>query len=74
MSQAFVREGDDPWLNEIPPTLKALLIFLARENNGIRIVEKQRYTDSQGRTIYVMSNGLSYSLDARQSWQVEPSS
>lgn len=69
MSQAFVRENDDQWLNEIPPTLNALLAFLARENNGIRVNEKKNFLDETGRTVHVMSNGLSYALDGRQ-WQV----
>lgn len=70
MSQAFVRESDNQWLNEIPPTLPALLVFLARENNGIRVNEKKNFLDETGRTVHVMSNGLSYALDAAHQWQV----
>ncbi|HYV91842.1 MAG TPA: hypothetical protein VE978_08665 [Chitinophagales bacterium] len=40
MSRAFIKESDDQWLNEIPPTLKAFVSFLTRENNGITIYEK----------------------------------
>jgi hypothetical protein len=69
MSQAFVREGDDQWLNEISPTVQALIIFLTRENNGIRVYEKKRYTDN-GREIHVMSNGLSYAKDEQGRWQI----
>lgn len=68
MSQAFVREGDDQWLDEISPTLQALIVFLTRENNGIRVYEKKTYMD-QGREIHVMSNGLSYSNDSGK-WQI----
>lgn len=69
MSQAFVREGDDQWLDEVSPTVPALINFLTRENNGIRVYEKSRYTEG-GRDIYAMSNGLSYSRDANGRWQV----
>lgn len=68
MSQAFVREGDDQWLDEISPTLVALSVFLTRENNGIRVYEKKTYMD-QGREIHVMSNGLSYSNHSGK-WQI----
>lgn len=68
MSQAFVREGDDQWLDEISPTLQALVVFLTRENNGIRVYEKKTYMD-KGREIHVMSNGLSYS-NGTGKWQI----
>ena len=70
MSQAFVREGDDQWLSDVAPTVNALVIFLTRENNGIRVYEKEIKTDAQGRQVYVMSNGLSYVRDARNTWQI----
>lgn len=60
MSQAFVREGDDQWLSDIAPTMNALINFLTRENNGIRVYEKETRKDAAGREIFVMSNGLSY--------------
>ena len=69
MSQAFIRESDDQWLDEVSPTIPALINFLTRENNGVRVYEKRRYTE-EGREIYVMSNGLSYSRDANGRWQV----
>ena len=40
MSQAFVKEEDDQWLHEIPGTLTALIHYLIKENNGIRIYGK----------------------------------
>lgn len=43
MSQAFVRESDDQWLDEVSPTVKALIMFLTRENNGIRVYEQKNY-------------------------------
>ena len=41
MSQAFVRESDEQWLHDVAPTLNALVVFLTRENNGIRVYEKK---------------------------------
>jgi hypothetical protein len=70
MSQAFVREGDDQWLSDIGPSLKALSFFLTRENNGIEVYEQKNYIDAQGREVHVMSNGLSYAKDAKGQWEV----
>jgi hypothetical protein len=70
MSQAFVREGDDQWLSDVAPTINALIIFLSRENNGIRVYEKRSFADAAGRTIYEMSNGLSYAKDEKGQWMI----
>lgn len=70
MSQAFVREGDDQWLSDVAPTINALIIFLSRENNGIRVYEKKSFADARGRIIYEMSNGLSYTKDEKGQWIV----
>jgi len=70
MSQAFVREGDDQWLSDIGPSLRALIVFLTRENNGITVHEQRNYTDAQGREVHVMSNGLSYRKDEKGKWEV----
>lgn len=60
MSSAFVREGDDMWLHEIPPTMDALITFLSREN-GIRIIEKQSYySETEQATVHQMSDGFKY--------------
>ena len=69
MSQAFVKEEDDQWLHEIPGTITALVNYLTRENNGIRVYEKNKF-NKNGIEIYLMSNGLSYSKDANGKWQV----
>ncbi|MEX1239201.1 MAG: hypothetical protein WEB30_05775 [Cyclobacteriaceae bacterium] len=69
MSQAFVREGDDQSLDEISPTLQALIVFLTRDNNGIRVYEKKTYVDSD-REIHVMSNGLSYAKGEQGRWVI----
>ena len=69
MSQAFVKEEDDQWLHEIPGTMTALINYLTRENNGIRVYEKSKFIKN-GIEIHVMSNGLSYSKDADGKWQI----
>lgn len=68
MSQAFVRETDDQWLNEVPPTIQALTHFLTRENGGIRVYERRNFTDENGKVIHEMSNGLSYSKNDKSEW------
>ena len=71
MSQAFVRESDEQWLHEIAPTLNALVVYLTRENNGIRVYEKKSFVREQdGMEIHEMSNGLSYSKDENGKWFV----
>lgn len=71
MSQAFVKEGDEQWLGDIDPTLKALINYLTRENNGIRVYEQKQFVDAKtGKEVYVMSNGLSYSKDIDGRWEV----
>jgi hypothetical protein len=71
MSQAFVKENEEQWLHEIVPTLPALVVYLTRENNGIRVYEKEYTIDPKtGKEVYVMSNGLSYSKDDEGHWCV----
>ena len=70
MSRAFMKESDDQWLHDVAPTLSALLIYLARENNGIRVYEEKRSIDADGREVYDMSNGLSYTKDNEGKWRV----
>lgn len=69
MSQAFVKEEDDQWLHEIPGTMTALINYLTRENNGIRVYEKSRQIKN-GIEIILMSNGLSYSKDKDGKWEI----
>jgi len=70
MSQAFVREGDDQWLEDTGPSITALRVFLTRENNGIQIIERSSYKDAIGGQVHVMSNGLSYTKDSEGKWKV----
>ena len=71
MSQAFVRENEEQWLHDIAPTLNSLIIYLTRENNGVRVYQRRSYMDpATGKEIHVMSNGLSYTKDAEGRWCV----
>jgi len=70
MSQAFVKESDEQWLHEVQPTLNALIVYLTRENNGIRVYEKGKGLDKDGREMIHMSNGLSYAKDDEGKWFV----
>jgi hypothetical protein len=69
MSHAFIRESDDQWLDSIPPTLNALILYLTRENNGIQAYERRRFRNEEtGKDVYEMSNGLQYSIDDGGHW------
>jgi len=70
MSQAFMREGDDMSLTDVAPSLSALTVFLTKGNNGVRVYEKKSFKDSSGQLIHTMSDGLSYSHDAKGKWIV----
>jgi hypothetical protein len=69
MSHAFVKEEDDQWLHDIPGTITALINYLTRENNGIRVYEK-RMVIKNGIEVYEMSNGLAYCKDKNGKWQI----
>ena len=69
MSHAFVKEEDDQWLHDIPGTLTALINYLTRENNGVRVYEKKVLVKN-GTEVHEMSNGLSYSKDKNGKWQI----
>ncbi len=49
MSQAFVKESDEQWLHDVAPTLNALIVYLTRENNGIRVYEQKSLINLDGR-------------------------
>jgi len=71
MSQAFVRENDEMMLQDVPPSITALIMYLTRENNGIRVYEKKMVNDTENnREVHVMSNGLSYSKDENSKWYI----
>ena len=68
MSSAFVKESEEQWLHDIPPTLTALIVYLTRENNGVRVYEQRTITGADGKQIHIMSNGLSYAIDKDNKW------
>ena len=71
MSQAFVKENEEQWLHEVSPTLSALIFYLTRENNGVRVYERNSYIDAKlGKTVHVMSNGGSYTKDDDGKWRI----
>lgn len=70
MSQAFVRENDEPWLHEVAPTMQALIHFLTRENNGLRVYEQQSSVNAEGVSVHLMSNGLRYAKDGEGKWYI----
>jgi hypothetical protein len=71
MSQAFVKESEEQWLHEVPPTINALIVYLTRENNGIRVYEKKSFIDKKsGKQVHEMSNGLVYGKDHESKWYI----
>ena len=70
MSQAFVKDEDPQWLHEIPGTMKALIDYLTRENNNIRVYVKKTVVLKNGREEHEMSHGLKYSKDDDGKWAV----
>jgi hypothetical protein len=71
MSQAFVKEEDSQWLHDIQPTVQALVLYLTRENNGIRVYEQKFFVrPADGKEIHTMSNGLSYTKGSDGRWEI----
>ena len=71
MSHAFIKEKDGMSLDDVFPSVTALIVYLTQENNGIRVYEKRKIKDvEKNREVYVMSNGLSYSKDELGKWYV----
>ena len=72
MSQAFVRESEEQWLHDIDPTINALMVYLTRENNGIRVYEQKTIVrPGDSKEIHLMSNGLSYAKDDNGRWEIQ---
>lgn len=71
MSQAFVKEEDAQWLHDLPPTMAALVNYLTRENNGVRVYEKRTYFHpKEKKEVHEMSNGLVYAKDDDSKWYI----
>ena len=72
MSQAFVKENDERWLHDVAPSLSALIVYLSRENNNIRVYEKKCFISTKtNKELHEMSNGLTYTKDNDGKWYVE---
>jgi hypothetical protein len=71
MSQAFVKEDEPQWLHEIPPTMTALVNYLTRENNGVRVYEVKTTISKRSRQLHRMSNGLDYFINDQNQWEIE---
>ena len=71
MSQAFVKESEEQWLHDVAPSLAALIVYLSRENNNIRVYEKKNYISiTDNKDLHEMSNGLTYTKDNDGKWYV----
>lgn len=71
MSSAFVKESEEQWLHEVQPSPEALIVYLTRENNGIRVYVKRHFIDPKTSVEYFeMSNGLIYAKDGESKWFV----
>ena len=71
MSQAFVKESEEQWLHDVQPTINALIVYLTRENNGIRVYEKKTFLHPKlNIEVVSMSNGLDYAKDSEGKWFV----
>ncbi len=71
MGQAFVKENDDnELLNNVQPTVIALMRYLRKQSNGRHIYRTRLLVDDKKREIHVMSNGLSYLLNDNNEWQM----
>lgn len=69
MSQAFVRETEEQWLHEVAPTVTALIVYLSRQNNNIRVYEIKTI-QKDDKEIHHMSNGLLYAKDKTGIWEI----
>lgn len=70
MSQAFVKENDDNGLlNQVEPTLPALVRYLQREH-GEALVYLEHWETMNGVNCAVMSNGFSYFLNPDKQWEI----
>ncbi len=71
MSQAFVKEQDERWLHDVAPSFTALISYLTRENNNIRVYEKKNFLSlTENKELHEMSNGLTYTKDNNGVWYV----
>ncbi len=65
-----MRDGEDMWLSDVAPSFQALIVFLTKENNEVRVYEKRNFENPAGRLVHEMSNGMSYSKDSNGKWEI----
>jgi glycine betaine/choline ABC-type transport system substrate-binding protein len=70
MSRAFVKEGESDQLKDVAPNMASLLFFLKRENGAAVHELKTRYSETFGREVHDMSDGLTYGLNDDHQWEV----
>lgn len=71
MSKAFEKEDEPRWLNEIPGSMRSLLVFLINEYDR-PVFEKRAYYDELSKTrFHVMSDGLTYFIDESGHWNTK---
>jgi GTP cyclohydrolase II len=71
MSSAFVKEGEYQRLEDVGPSINALMVYLQRENGGLRIYEKKNYYNAEHeRDVYQMTDGLSYAKNDEGKWYI----
>ena len=70
MSQAFVKENDDNGLlNQIKPTIPALINYIKAENAYTPVFLKQ-IKKVGGKEVILMSTGLSYFINPDNKWEM----
>lgn len=71
MSSAFVKENEEQWLHDVQPSPEALILYLTKENNGIRVYMKRNFIEPKTSCEHFeMSNGLTYAKDKNSKWSV----
>jgi hypothetical protein len=71
MSSAFVKESEYRKLNEVDPSLEALLFYLRQENGGFRITQTgSHYNQKDQREVYKMSDGFTYARNDDNQWYI----
>ncbi|MES2620861.1 MAG: hypothetical protein V4615_08410 [Bacteroidota bacterium] len=68
MSKAFEKEDEPRWLNEIPGSMRALLVFLTNEYDRPVFVKRSYYNEARDTEFHVMSDGLTYFVDGAGRW------
>jgi len=70
MSQAFVKETDNSrLLDQIKPTIPALVNYIKSENSYTPVFVKQ-INKIMGTDVVDMSNGLSYFINSDNIWEM----